>query len=353
MQRRIELEILRIVAMLMVVTQHYVSKGEILNHKIFKFSWYFASLLNIVSYSCVLLFVLLTGYFLSYQVEINPIKKIKKIWKKVFFYSWSITLLVYLFHLKNIEYIEIIKSFFPILFRSWGFINNYIFLILLSPMINTYLKNTNKKNLENLIIILTIIQGVLPYIVMRDVFKTGYGNSIVWFVYLYIISYYIRKYRIYEKYSKKIWGIIATLCVMIIFIVKISIAIFTYYIYGKIKYSGAFIGETTILNIIFSISIFCIFLKIQINNYKKTILSLSYVSLDVYLIHEHPAIKDILWKKLNILQTIKLAPGYQVLYWICSISLIYFGIFLGVEVLKTFKIFVYRVYIYFEKNRSK
>lgn len=338
-KRKVGLDILRILSMLMVITQHYVGKGGVLEAKSFSFTWYFGNFLNIICYPCVLLFVLITGYFISYEKNILVEKKIIKIWKIVFFYSIGISLMMLLFKFQ-ISKTEILKSFFPILFRRWGFVNNYIFLIILSPAINIYLKNATEYNIKITILILTIIQCIIPYISMKDTFNTSYGNSIVWFIYLYIVAYFIRKNKIQNKFSKTKWGLIAILCVCISYLAKILIAIITLKIFGIVKYSGAFVGETPIINVILAICIFCIFLKITIEkNLLKIIFSnLGATAFSVYLVHEHPLLRYYLWEKLGVKFISNLSPCYQILHWLlCIIS-----IYVCISFIEVFRKFLFR-----------
>lgn len=311
--------------MLMVITQHYVDKGGILKTPPLTFTWYFGSLLNIICYPCVLLFILISSYFLSFQEKFLIKKKIIEIWKVIFFYSIIICVILCFIYKNEINKIEILKSFFPVLFRRWGFVNNYLFLLLLSPALNIYLKNTTNYYLRNLLLILTIIQCIIPYISMQDSFNTKYGDGIIWFVYLYIISYYIRKNSLEKKYSNKIWFMNIISCIFLLFFTKILIAKVTLKLFGIVKYSGAFIGETPIINVLLAISIFCIFLKINIkgNTIKKYIFILSSTAFPVYLVHEHPMLKDILWKKIKNLIIINSSPIYQIICWLFTIICIY------------------------------
>lgn len=74
--------------------------------------------------------------------------------------------------------------------------NNYIFGVVLSSAINGDLVNATEKGLIKTIMLQTVIQCIIPYLTMQDSFNTGFGNSIVWFGYIYMLAFYIRKYNV-------------------------------------------------------------------------------------------------------------------------------------------------------------
>lgn len=292
----------------------------------------------------MILFVLNTGYFLSFKTEYSVRKKVFSIWKECIFYSLLILFfdIVVLHH--HIENADFLKSLFPIMLRNWGFVNNYIFLVLLSPVINLYLRTATDDSLRKLILLLSVIQCIVPYITMNDSFNTGYGNSIVWFCFIYILAFYVRKNRIQEKYSIYQLFCIALICVALTFGSKIIIAILSSKIYGEIKFSSAFVGETPLLNLIYSLALFCILLKVKIKNLfiSKTIYRLSSGAFSVYLVHEHPLVRKQLWNKLNVLSFAQSEPIIFVVHWFLSIVVIYAAI-LVIDVIRQ------RLFICFEK----
>lgn len=323
-KRLIGLDALRIVAMLMVITQHYVDKGGGLASDPFEFTWYLSSILNIICYPSVLMFVLITGYFLSYKSDYSPWNRVLTIWKECWFYSIVISLL-YMITISRFSAKELVISIFPISLRRWGFVNNYLLLILISPFLNALLDNISDKMLSRLILLLTIIQCIVPYIAMKDSFNTGYGNSIIWFAYLYILAYYIRNNRINEKFSTTKMILIAIVCHIITAISKFGIAFITSNYLGEVKYTGAFVGETPLLNVISAVALFCAFINLDVNNIFacKAISVFSKTAFSVYLVHEHPSFKGVLWSIIGARMVAEKSPFIQIVYWLACIIAIY------------------------------
>ena len=88
--RQSNMELLRVVAMLMIITLHYLDKGKVLpefaamsttNH-------YIAWLLEAFCFVAVNIYVLISGYFLT--TSKFTFKKLAVLWGRILFYSWVI-----------------------------------------------------------------------------------------------------------------------------------------------------------------------------------------------------------------------------------------------------------------------
>lgn len=205
-QRESNLELLRIVSMLLIVTHHYAVHGFLLkeNFNLFpitinKLILLFLSLGGEIGVNC---FVLISSFYLiNSEIKLN---KIIDIFIKVTFYSMIIVLSLYLLRydylVKSGTLIiikEIIKAGLSFFIGYW-FICCYVLLYLSSPFLNKIIKNITKIELKILIIGMLIIWCFL---------KTGginlFYSNYVWFVLLYFLSTYIRKYISFEKINQR------------------------------------------------------------------------------------------------------------------------------------------------------
>lgn len=133
-KRNIGLDILKIIAMIMIVFLHVLSKGrfisDIYNIELYRIAYIF-EILFIIAVNC---YVLITGYF---QIDAKfKIKKVINIWIKVVFYSISIYFFILLFGQKEFNIKDGIKVIFPILTNEYWFVNCYILLYIFSPFLN-------------------------------------------------------------------------------------------------------------------------------------------------------------------------------------------------------------------------
>lgn len=298
MKRNIGLDVLRILAMLMIVFQHVIGKGmfrfEINNEEFYKFILFIRTFC-IVAVNC---FVLITGYF---QVKSNfKLNKVIDIWLKVMFYSVSIYIVLLLFNQADFNIKDAIKSFFPIITNEYWFVNCYLLLYILSPYINKMIYQLTRKDLKKLIIFLLIIFCLFPSILPSAfVLDTTRGYRIIWFVILYLIGAYIRLYmKLSYQNKRNLTLFFITNCFSFCLVLAIQ------YICNIIHISD--ISERLYnYNFLFvflsSLFLFLYFKNVNIKNNKliKLVCKLSPLVFGVYIIHEQVVLRGILY--LNIL----------------------------------------------------
>jgi len=137
------IELLRLVSMLMIVLLHTLGEGgllSIINGVNYKIGW----LLEIISYSAVNVFALITG-FVNYSDEDKKFSYSKYIffWVPICFYSVINYVIISWYTTKSINLILLIKSFFPVLFAKYWYVNAYTGLFFLIPWINKLIRKNN------------------------------------------------------------------------------------------------------------------------------------------------------------------------------------------------------------------
>lgn len=150
--RESQFELLRILAMVLIIIHHYAIHGGILEAEVRTTNKYVAVLIYSFGQVAVNVFILITGYFL-----IDSKFKIKKLFKLIFqvlFYTISVLILYIIF--KGIPNWYTVKTcLFPITSGTYWFITSYVCLYCLSPFLNILIKNLNKENHRTIIILLT------------------------------------------------------------------------------------------------------------------------------------------------------------------------------------------------------
>lgn len=291
-KRQVSIELLRIIAMIMIVFHHFAIHSEAIFDTGLNIPKLWYNLINIGGKIGVNIFILISGYFLvdNNDLKIN-FKKLLKFWSQIIFYSISIFILFALIlGPKIVSFNNIVPSFFPITFSNWWFASAYFVLYLLHPYINKFLKSLNKSNFQLFLIITTIIWSVIP------TFTTSkfQSNNLIWFFYLYSISSYIKIYGLNQKFKTKHYIIVFLLLFILTYSSTIVFAILgtKWDIFNK--HSTYFFGIEKI-NILFcSICLFMIFSLIKIR-YIKFINYVASCTFAIYLIHDHAFIRNFLW----------------------------------------------------------
>lgn len=284
--RNSSLDLLRIIAMFMVVLLHLLGKGGCLsssNENIKHLSYF----LEAFSIGAVNIYVLISGYFL-YDSKFSW-KKVVKLWSQVLFYSLLFFAIFYVCGY-NFTKKDILFSIFPVMTKqNYWFVTCYLFMYIMSPFLNVLLINLNKKQHFHLCLILflvfPVISVILPFESLLDA-TTGYG--IIWFIIIYIFASYLKKYKI--KFNKLyILGyLVLCLCIFLIYIISqhFNLSLFERFY----RYNSFFVFTS-------ALCIFIAFNQMNIKN-KKVIKSISFfapLTFGVYLIHENILVRQVLY----------------------------------------------------------
>lgn len=329
--RNLSLDILKILSMVMVIVLHTKTYG--LSGITFelndKFYW-ITTALHMFSLVAVNCFVLISGYFTSTS-KIKPSKLIK-LWALVFTFSLGLYLILCAIPSTGFELSvsEILVKSFHIMSNRYWFFTCYIVMMVLSPFINKFIDSLDKDTYKKLLITLMILFVAIPSLnIFSDSFDTSKGYSAIWFIILYFVAAYIRRYGL----PKLPYGIL-----------YIAISIFSIFASALLKLGGKYFDifsqASEILLRYNSATVFfgsvCLFLfflnhPIKLNKIlQKLICGVSGASFGVYLLHEHPLVRDILWNNIVRLQGTANSIGSYLLRMLISIVVIFVaGVIVG------------------------
>ena len=239
--------------------------------------------------------------------------------------------------------VETLYVFTPVLNVHYWFIVPYLALYIIFPFLNKMINALNQKQLKVILIIFFILMSVINNITpMNQNFEAIGGHSILWFMFLYGVGSYIRKYKNKNegKYKYK-YLLYFFICIILGFIVKIIFELTS----GLNVLIQLFNYRVTAFNSVFgflgALSLFMFFknVKIKGENIGKCILFLSKNVFAVYLIHEHELNRNVIWTtNLNI--DVAGMQNYYVLHYLLCIFIIFTACVLIEEIRKLlFKIF--------------
>lgn len=302
-ERNLNFELLRIIAMFMVVILHVNGFGGLLNG--YNPTLHPVSFLvsNFIEFLCIIspnLYVLISGYFLSDKKYPFKIEKLFQLILVTCFWSWIIGFFSCFFLKANIgDFLS--SGIFPVLSRRYWFVTDYIVLYMLSPFYNIVLQNINKVQHIWLLIILLLFFSVAH--LLWEPINLNKGYSLYWFSYLYVQASFIRKYdlKIHMKTLVYIWG-------SILIFQLVGLYYTTLYEHNFIRINVFNINYNSLFVLINSICCFLLFKSLTIKRGKSIICLLSSLTFGVYLIHINPAIASWLFKQVL---PIKMFAGTQ------------------------------------------
>ena len=292
MMRRSNLELLRIIAMIMIVAHHFsVHGGFSFSADSITVNRLWVQFIQIGGKIGVDIFVLISGYFLVSSQSLKT-NKVIKLWLQIFTYSILLYLIFTAFGIISFDKFELIDNLLPITFSRWWFASTYFVLYLIYPYINKLLNKLDKKEYQRLLVLLTICWCIIPTLTKHTV----QSNNLLWFIYLYSLAGYVRVFGVNTK-SKWFSPICISLSVLIILLTFLSAVLFDelgmkneYFA----KNATMFYGMQTLPILAISFLMFLGFLRLNIG-YKRFINLIASATFGVYLIHDNAYMRSFLW----------------------------------------------------------
>lgn len=298
-KRDYSMDLLRIISMFMIVVLHSISHGTFLDNSFTCNNAYFYLIDSfcIVSVNC---FVLISAYFL-----INDrfrLSKIVLLLCNTVFYSWVILFICKSFSLVDISSESLIKAILPLSFREYWFVSAYVGMYLLSPLLNITIKIMSRiQHLSAVILLLCIFSISSDLIPKGNAFGADYGYSLVWFVCLYFIATYIKKYNINIAFKRCILGYILFSCIMFSSYIILNLLIGKNPTLHNYEIPTYYMRYNSIFNCIASVLLFLAFRSVQISSrwIIKMITLIAPLTFGIYLIHDNPIFREWYWKALG------------------------------------------------------
>lgn len=294
--RSSNLELFRIISMLLIISHHYIVNSGLLNPDgpmysgTATFKTYFMFLMGAWGKIGINCFMMITGYFMC-KSQITA-KKYAKLIFEVLFYK----IVIYLIFLATGQTAFSLSSLAKclILVRSLeqNFTGCFLVFYLFMPFLNILIRNMNEKQHIRLLVLVGftyIFMGTLPKFSVAM-------NYVSWFMVLYLIASYIRLYPKNIFSNKKFWGIAMTVS---IFLSALSV-IAGRWISGRIGNNMSYFFVTdsnTFLAVMTGVSSFMYFKNLSIP-YSKFINTLGASTFGVLLIHANENIRNWLWSDL-------------------------------------------------------
>jgi surface polysaccharide O-acyltransferase-like enzyme len=290
-KRRANYELLRVLAMLMVVVMHFLARSDSLleTDTSVSFVRLTGSFLEAFCLVAVNVYVLLSGYF-GVKSPFKPSKAVGLLCQ-IWFYALLIPLVLGLLGLptsaSTLGVYGLIQYLFPIETEHYWFATSYFMLYLLSPVLSVAVKHMSRKQLQitlgGLLILFSVIKSFSPFVFAFD----RYGYDLPWFICVYLTAAYLSLYGL-PAFEKRGWLLYVGSC-LAGFGVNLSMCLlakrwdsFSYYATVPFHYNY-------ILCLAGAVGLFYGFSKIRIKEGKTAdlIRRLGSLSFGVYLLHEH------------------------------------------------------------------
>lgn len=289
--RNSSFETLRIIAMLFIVLSHAcvhsnfnVSNQPLSFNRVF-LQW--GTLGNLG----VDIFVIISGYFLCNK-ELST-KSVSRLLSQVWFYSVSLFFVCSLGFNYHYGIRQLIQVFLPTIFEEYWFFTAYIVLLLLSPFLNILIKASSRRQLMTLLITMLMLWVVIRTFTSKNM----YGTEIPQLTMFYTIGAYLRNYPDNWLQKKLHRTLITTVSFLLLFMSTVILGILESKIPALVGKSAFFYHTSSVIIVGCAVGLISIFQNIK-PFYNKTINAISGCTFGVYLIHDNPVVRSILWTEL-------------------------------------------------------
>ena len=264
-------------------------------------------------------------------------KNILKLWLQVLFYSVGIIIFVNILGFNHTSLLQVLKALLPITQGKWWFASTYFLLYLFHPFINIVVNGLTREHYRKLLILLIVCWSAIPTFLV-----SSFGsNNFIWFVLLYLIAGYLRRFGISSKIQQRHYLLMSLIFLLLTYLSSIVLTLLGNKVPALAEHSNYFFGQNKINILIVSVLIFKWFEGLNIK-YSFRINRLASTMFGVYLWHDSPYIRELLWG--NLFKNVAFQHNYWLpLYSIfCVLMVFVFGVFID----------LIRQYI-FEKNLLK
>ena len=309
-ERNSNIELMRIVSMIFIIIYH------INMHAGFETPTGFIKILMSILVCLIVVhvnsYVLVTGYFQSKSSM--KLGKVIKLNNSVWFYK-VLYLVIFLILIKctnipiysEISPVDTLKTLMPFDYGIYWFVDCYLVLYIISPLLNIIVKNTNKRQNFMILVALFVLISCIGTFGKDEIIYTRNGHSLISFIFLYFIGAYLAKYPIEkEKLLKNTNNTQRRLLYLFLYLFFAMLTFLfkevanTFLVGGTLSHEIGTILSNQYLNytspsILFS-SIFYVLFFTTLNIKSKKINSISKYIFGVYLVHENKLLFENMYK---------------------------------------------------------
>lgn len=292
------IDLLRVLSMFLILLTHCIQYGTVwcayegvnMDSLWAITDWavmYWGFFLASVGVNC---FVLISGFLLAERTDYRW-KSAARTWLSTFFYSFFICLLFVLLGKASAR--ELFHYAFPVYSDVYWFITQFIGLTVLSPFLARLVVTLSKREYQIMLVVLAVMNLRL----FKFPYGTVYGGpqTIVWFVFLFFVGAYVKKYRPFGSFRH--FGKCYVAFGILLASAYMAIQVALYFKDGKpFDYGNTFNNSFTFLTA-FLLFMWAVNHTVREKSVPAFISKAAPLALGVYLITEHPLVRYLLWNE--------------------------------------------------------
>lgn len=320
--RNVSLELLRCIAMMMVVGLHYLGKGKLLPDMIKPEAWTAVGItawgIEAICIVAVNVYMLISGYLLC--CSHFKLSRLISLYIQLWCYSvgvGAVAVLTGIMPREELDIYTLLRLGLPVSMEHYWFLTAYVYFYLLLPLLGLAVRKMTEKQHRVVVIILLAVNCVLKSILPFELSADKQGYDFLWYSVMFLLASYIRLYS--PKFMKKKWAAIMMVVGMVGSFAEIMAIGYVGMVTGKLEYIATVsMHYNHIFPVLGSIGLFGLVCNRDEDNavsaVKKVgpmgrlVLAVAPYTLGVYLLHENLAVRFI-WPKWLFSERIDSVPS--------------------------------------------
>ena len=283
-ERDSNIELLRIVAMMMIVLHHLCLYG----YQGFGAAGWGVdterNLLIVGGKIGVDVFVLISGYFLaSGRIKVSSFLRVLL---EAWFYALVIGLLCAAVSPATFELKAFLKSFLPTGGGLPWFVTAYLGMYLAAPWLSKLALGLDKSSFKQMLLVGFVALSALPTLTNLSFISSNF----TWFCYLFLVACFIRRFDISQAFSRCL--LIGGGCLLVLSVIGLeALSARLPFVVGHVAY---FSNQDSFFTLAISVGMLCLFKDMKVGHL-KWVNMIAGGTFGVYLIHENVFMRQLLW----------------------------------------------------------
>lgn len=291
-KRNANMELLRIISMLMVVMLHALGKSESLVDIVGNpsvngaIAWF----LEMLSIAAVNIFILISGYFLV-DAKFKIRRLVELVLEAVFYgvFGFVVSLIFNIDIGMDVDTYFVLQTVFPIHMDVFWFVTAYIVIYMLQPLISAGVKALTQKQFGTVLILLIVYESLFKSFLPVALTTDELGYDFLWFLTMFLVGAYFKMYGFkHLTTSKK--GILMYFGTVIILFAERVVLFYAVTKLGRLEsINKSLLSYNNVFVLLEAVGIFAFFVnrKTMSERAGKIVCALSPMALGVYLCHEN------------------------------------------------------------------
>lgn len=290
--RMANLELLRCIAMMMVVVLHFLGKGNLLpalEDPGMSAEGHAAWLLESFCIVAVNVYMLISGYFLC--TSSFKLSRLIGLWLQIAFYSIGFGLIGAFSGILTETPFDthyLLTLVFPVSMGHYWFLTAYVYLYLLLPFIGRAVKQMSRQQLQWALALLFLVFCLLKSILPLRLEMDSMGYDCLWYLCVFLAAAYMRRFGVPFLEKKGRGLLVYVLCCLAVFAGTMGMRT----VYLKTGSFGLmlkmFLEYNHILPFLAAAGLFAAFIRLKIQGRAAALVTkISPYTLGVYLLHEN------------------------------------------------------------------